>query len=139
MGMDVSGRKPSSPVGEYFQASCWSWRPIQSLILELCSDLLDQKTLDSLGYNDGAGPNGQKVCTEMATRFENWMEHHTEGYQLELGAKVVDLGNGVGRFVSSEECAANPDLVTSSPHQISDDRLKEWIEFLRHCGGFQVF
>jgi hypothetical protein len=57
MGMDVVGRKPDSPAGEYFRANIWSWRPIQALIIELCSDLLDEETIESIGYNDGGGPN----------------------------------------------------------------------------------
>jgi hypothetical protein len=29
--------------------------PIHALICKLCADLLDEQTLDLLGYNDGAG------------------------------------------------------------------------------------
>jgi hypothetical protein len=36
---------------------------------ELCSDLLDQKTLEHIGYNDGAGPVDQVTCTQTASRF----------------------------------------------------------------------
>ena len=70
MGMDVSGRKPSSEAGEYFRATVWSWHPIHALIIELCSDLLSEKMLRQLAFNDGAGPRSQKVCTAMANRFD---------------------------------------------------------------------
>jgi hypothetical protein len=43
-----------------------------------------------------------------------------------------------GRFVGEKELAENPDMETFSPYEVSDELLKEWIEFLRHCGGFQV-
>ncbi len=56
MGMDVWGRNPREPAGRYFRANIWSWRPIQALINELCSDLLDEPTLIRLGVNVGAGP-----------------------------------------------------------------------------------
>jgi hypothetical protein len=135
MGMDVYGRKPSSPEGEYFRATVWSWHPIHALIIELCSDLLKDKTLEKLAFNDGAGPKSQKVCTEMAQRFEQWMEHHAEGHSLESELRVTKEG----RFVSAEELAENPDMETMSPYEVSDEHLKEWIEFLRHCGGFQVW
>jgi hypothetical protein len=135
MGMDVVGKNPSSPAGEYFRANVWSWHPIYSLIVELCSDLLAKRTLKRMAFNDGAGPKDQKTCTEMANRFEQWMEHHTEGHGLETDLRVTKEG----RFVSEAEMAANPDMETVSPFEVKDEHLKEWIEFLRHCGGFEVW
>jgi hypothetical protein len=135
MGMDVYGRKPSSPEGKYFRATIWSWPPIHALIVDLCSDLLDEKLLRKMTFNDGAGPRGQKTCTEMARRFEQWMEHHTEGHGLESDLRVTPEG----RFVTDQELAENPDMETLSPYMVKDDHLKEWIEFLRHCGGFKVW
>src|SRR5262249_22633636 len=135
MGMDVYGRKPTSEAGKYFRANVWSWSPIHSLIVELCSDLLDEKTLRLLAFNDGAGPKGQKICTEMANRFERWMEHHTEGLRLESDLRVTKEG----RLVGEEELAKDPDLETESPFEVADEHLKKWIEFLRNCGGFRVW
>ena len=135
MGMDVYGRNPSSPVGEYFRATIWAWHPLHALISELCSDLLDPETLHQMAMNNGAGPGDQPTCTEMAQRFEQWMEHHTEGHGLESELRVTKDG----RLVSDEELAENPDLETVSPYEIGDDHLKKWITFLRHCGGFEVW
>lgn len=135
MGMDVWGRNPTSPTGEYFRANVWSWRPIHALIIELWSDLLDEEMLEHLAYNCGAGPENQKICTEMARRFEQWMEHHAEGHTLESDLRI----DKSGRFVREDELAANPDLETESPYEVADDHLKKWIEFLWHCGGFEVW
>src|ERR1700691_2024851 len=103
--MGVSGRKPRSEAGEYFRANVWSWHPIHALIVELCSDLLDEKMLRKLGFNDGAGPTDQETCTEMARRFEVWMEHHAQGHTLKSDLQVTKEG----RFVSEAEAAENPD------------------------------
>ena len=136
MGMDVNGRNPDSPAGVYFRANVWSWRPIHALIIELCSDLLDEKTIEAIGYNDGNGPSDQRTCTEMATRFELWMEHHVQGLELEIpGVRVTEDGH----FVPEEELAEHPDIETRTPYGVEDLHLKEWIEFLRHCGGFEVW
>lgn len=40
-------------------------------------DFIDEKMLVEMAYNDGSGPANQKVCDKMATRFEQWMEQHT--------------------------------------------------------------
>jgi hypothetical protein len=71
----------------------------------------------------------------MANRFERSMEHHVEGTTLDSDLRVTKEG----RFVSEEELAENPDLEAVSPYEVSDEHLKEWIEFLRHCGGFEVW
>jgi hypothetical protein len=134
MGMDVYGRQPTSEAGKYFRANVWSWRPIHLLIIELCADLLDEETLRLMAYNDGAGPTDQATCTEMANRFERWLEHHVEGHEVDLGCRVTQEGH----FVSDEELEANPGLETVSAHGVADEHLKQWVEFLRHCGGFKV-
>lgn len=135
MGMDVYGRNPTSPAGKYFWANVWMWHPIHALLVELCSDLLDQELLRRLAYNDGAGPKEQQTCTAMANRFERWLEHHAEGHRLESDLRITPEG----RFVSDNDLAANPDLETVSPYAVEDEHLKEWVEFLRHCGGFEVW
>ena len=136
MGMDVFGRgSTSSPQGKYFRANIWSWRPIHALIVELCSDLFDDETLARLGYNVGAGPDNAKVCREMATRFERWLEHHASGHEVDLGLRV----DSAGQLLTPETVAANPTLETRSAYRVDDEHLKEWVEFLRHCDGFEVW
>jgi hypothetical protein len=142
--------------GAYFRANVWAWRPIHDLMQQLCGDFLDEELLHHMGFNDGAGPEDQKICDEIATRFSQWMEHHVDGHEVDHGMHV----DGDGKFVdlrpkSSDETgwlaeaalaeaaqerfgAQGVDAVRSA-HSVDDECLKEWIEFLRHCGGFQVF
>jgi hypothetical protein len=133
MGMDVYGRKPDSEEGKYFRANIWSWRPIYSLICELCSDLLSEKTLMGMAFNDGAGPKSGKTCLKMAERFDKWLEHNASGSVIETDAIRVE--KGTGKFIRPGE---DPAVETESPYSVDDEHLKEWVEFLRHCGGFQV-
>jgi len=134
-GMDIYGRNPSSEAGKYFRANIWSWRPIHALIEQECADLLDAELLERLGYNNGAGPKDQETCTAMANRFERWLEHHVGGHALDSELQITPEG----RFVSEDERADNPELETVSPYGVEDEHLKEWVEFLRHCGGFEVW
>ena len=128
MGMDFYGRQPTAAAGEHFRANCWSWRPIQHLVEDLCGDLFTSNELEQFGYNSNAGPLSQAVCTEMANRFDRWMEHNTDGLSLDLGSYVDSDGRLVGE--------RKPGVV--SAHQTSDEHLKQWVEFLRHCGGFTI-
>lgn len=135
MGMDVWGRNPSSPAGEYFRANIWSWRPIHELCAALGSDLLDAATLARMGVNVGGGPADQETCTKLAERFDQWLEQHADGHQVDLGLRVT----ADGRFVFPGELASKPDLEIVSPYRVDDEHLKEWVAFLRHCGGFEVW
>jgi hypothetical protein len=135
MGMDVYGRSPTAPVGRYFRANIWSWRPIHALCVELGGDLLGQDMLARMAVNVGAGPADQETCHQLAERFDLWLEHHASGHQVDFELRVT----AEGRFVSAEEQAAHPELETLSPYQTDDEHLKEWVTFLRHCGGFAVW
>jgi hypothetical protein len=91
--------------------------------------------LEKLGFNDGAGPEDQQTCTEMANRLERWLKHLVSGHALDSELQVTPGG----RFVTEEQRADNPNLETVSPYQVEDEHLKQWVEFLRHCGGFEAW
>jgi len=135
MAMNIDGRKPSAPAGKQFKLEFWAWRPVHALIVQLCPDLFDKKTLEMMATGGGSGALDPKTSTEMANRFERWMEHHADGFVLESGIRTTPDG----RFLSEEELAQNPSMETVSPYQVSDEQLKKWIEFLRSCGGFEVW
>lgn len=135
MAMDIQGRNPSSPVGAQFRPEFWAWRPIHALIGELCPDLFDQKTLKGMTFGDGSGAVDQAICAEMATRFMQWMAKHPDGLVLEAGIRMTPDG----RFVTEQELADDASLETVSPYEASLEQLNKWIEFLRHCGGFEVW
>jgi hypothetical protein len=63
------------------------------------------------------------------------MEQHTEGHKLDLGLRTTKEG----KLLTEEELTENPDLETESPYEVCDDHMKAWIEFLRSCGGFEVW
>lgn len=130
MGMDVYGREPKSEAGKYFRANVWSWRPIHSLMAELCSDVLDEDLLRQMAFNDGEGPMDQATCDVIAERFNGWLEHNADGVILEDAVMRVNEG---GCFINNP----NPGEGRSA-YSARDEHLKEWVAFLRDCGGFQV-
>src|SRR5437879_5316126 len=121
MAMDIHGRRPSGPAGKIYRTEFWAWRPIHALIVQLCPDLFDKRTLDMMATGGGGGALDQKTSMEMANRFERWMEHHAEGFVLDSGIRVT----AEGRFVSEQELAQNPSLETVSPYKVSDEQLKK--------------
>ena len=134
--MDVFGRNPDSPAGEYFRASIWSWRPIHGLTIELCWDLLDEETMQGMAFNDGAGPDDGRVCVEMADRFDRWLTKHRDGHRV----YVEREGSFEGAVVAAlEQAGWEMAEHFESSFTVSHEHLRAWVDFLRHCGGFQVW
>lgn len=148
MGMDVSGRNPKNKDGEYFRANCWSWRPIHAMI-ELADQTIhvfDEKTMIAMSYNDGAGLKDQASCDKLADELERLLG---DKRRLKKACPVVTgdrIGfrvdkefavNSEGRFVSADEKVPLDDL--HSPYATDEAHVREFIAFLRGCGGFEVW
>jgi hypothetical protein len=89
-----------------------------------------------MAYNEGAGPESAEVCSEMAERIEKALPDDPQGISIEATSFRVTED---GRFVDLAEARANPHLVTRPAYRATRDALVDWVKFLRHCGGFQVF
>jgi len=133
--MEIQGRKPSASVGKKLRLEFWIWRPIQALMVQLCSDLLAERMLTEMAFGRGAGPTSQAICTEIARRLEAWQVQHPEGAGLESGIRMTEEG----RFLTEQELADNPTLKTRSPYHAAPRDLQRWIDFLKSCGGFEVW
>lgn len=131
----IRGRRPDSPAGECFDAEECLWRPIHALMSERCSDLLDEVTLEEMGDGVACLPD-QTTCNVMADRFEQWMEHYVRNCPSwdTPGVGVTETG----RVVLVGESEKTQDVDRQPACYVAFHYFKEWIEFLRHCGGFEV-
>jgi hypothetical protein len=59
MGMDVIGRNPTAPQGEYFRASIWQWPLLVKVITTLCPQ--ETSACKHWEFNDGDGLNSAQV------------------------------------------------------------------------------
>jgi hypothetical protein len=161
MGVDISGRKPKTEAGDYFSSNWWGWRPILALSESaMLSSKLDYDT-SYWGSNDGKGLRTQKQCDKLADAIELLISNSYNEYLTEDDDRIyICMGSwceaGTGQFVPSEftqslneqyeygdilygsVIAENGTMVESS-YSTSLGRLKEWITFLRNCGGFKIW
>ena len=161
MGVDISGRKPKTEAGDYFCSNWWGWRPILAISeAAMISSKLDYDT-SYWGSNDGKGLRTQKQCDKLADAIELLISNSYNEYLTEDDDRIyICMGSwceaGTGQFVPSEftqslneqyeygdilygpVVAENGTLVESS-YSTSLGRLKEWITFLRNCGGFKIW
>ena len=69
MGMDVYGRSPASPVGEYFRRNVWGWRPLATFCTECFPDETAACTYWHSNDGDGLDRDGAirlAECIEQA-------------------------------------------------------------------------
>ena len=123
--------------GVYFRANVWSWRPIHSLICKFCDEhlretgkiLIEDPVLNSMGMNEGSGPEEEWQCKELAKRFDKWMEHNVNGATSSVSLASTPEGMVVSALGGDE----------TPSYSTNDEHLKEFVRFLENCGGFEVW
>jgi len=119
MGMDVKGVKPKNEEGRWIRFSIWEWRPLALLMEDIASDLFDARNLKGIHYNDGCGLQDDDKCFILADRIEKWLEERPYLNELEYKLVVAD------------------DIRVD--YKVTVERVKQFIEFLRSCGGFEIW
>ena len=151
--------------GVYFRANCWSWRPIHMAIYAV-NDLfklgVDEDTLDGMGYNSGHGIKDQETCTKVADYLGDMMKDMKEKNINKFGFNMGSWTARDGSFLEltdEEEDILNTqyqhdELITDLPVRLGTrketkkiypsyttevEHVEEFVQFLRHCGGFEVW
>jgi hypothetical protein len=161
MGVDISGRKPKTEEGDYFASNWWGWRPIVAISeAAMINSKLDYDT-SYWGSNDGKGLRTQKQCDKLADAIELLISNNYNEYLTEDDDRIyIVMGSwceaGTGKFIGSERehilnqqyeygdilyapVVAEDGTLVESSYSTSLDRIKQWITFLRSCGGFKIW
>ncbi len=133
MGMDVYGREPKSEAGVYFRANIWSWRPIHELIEQ--ANVLPQKMVEDMSYNDGAGPNNEQALL-LAAQLDAMLEGMDDEHEFMLSSEV----DGPVAVLLAQMQNEGIELVSPRGPVYSADvsHVREFVEFCKNSGGFQV-
>ncbi|TYL76760.1 hypothetical protein [Bradyrhizobium cytisi] len=115
MGMDVYGRSPKSPEGEYFRNNLWWWRPLAQYICE--------------------------VAPEIAKNCEYWQSNQGDGLNDEdslalacVLQKQIDSGQTAAWVEHHDSAQEDPEW----SYFASVDNVQNFVVFLRECGGFAI-
>lgn len=160
MGMDVIGKAPRSEKGEYFRNNVWWWRPLW----EYCEEVYPKCQEVSGHYNDGDGleaPEAEELSKVLMIEIE---QGRTKAYEQEREAflnaipdEPCDFCDGMGIVMVKPEwpdyvegevkfrdpCNACDGKKTKRPwvtnYPFSEENVKEFAEFLKDSGGFQIY
>jgi hypothetical protein len=122
MGMDLHGKS-----GNYFRASCWSWRPIHQLVDELNDKYNLALELPYWGSNDGAGLHTQEQCNALADAIEWHIVDWPKAHRHEMPSDVM-VGPD-GHFLKPGETGG------ASAYWTDKEHIEQFVTFLRNCGG----
>lgn len=118
MGMDVYGNEPTDANGEYFRNNVWWWRPLASYIEETHPEIAAH--CESWHTNDGDGLNAE----------------HSKSLAEKLRQDIIS-----GRVSNYKKAKYSHEFHSDKVetwYQFSEENVKEFADFLEHCGGFQI-
>jgi len=146
--------------GYYFRSSWWGWRPIHELCYTVSKKYKLRINTTGWGENSGYGLRSPKKCEELANAFEEHINTHlTEEFKDDDDRVYLCMGSwctGEGKFLSQEVetkldeqypfgtilfngVVLEDGTVAYPSHGSSLKHIKNWINFLRECGGFQIY
>ena len=152
MGMDVFGRKPTSPEGEYFRRNVWGWNPLAQLCERAAPDIAME--CEHWHSNDGDGLDASDAAT-LAERLQLLIaDGSVAAYIKRRDAALAQLpdetcgccdGTGMRRDATGNDrakcrqCGGKGKQENFARHyHLDEDDVKEWLVFLRACGGFEI-
>ena len=150
--------------GIYFRASIWSWRPMHLAIIQANESLklgIDDDTIEGLAHNSGAGLKTQEECDGLAEGLEMLVDGMGEDGVTEFGFAFGYWNYRDGSIIVSKEDTETLNkeypygsIITEMPlklatsnetkdvwpaHVTQVEHLRQFIEFLRNCGGFEIW
>ena len=146
--------------GYYFRSNWWSWRPIVMLCKNAAEQFDLQFDFDSWMGNDGMGLDNWQECNSMADALEKAITEETSTWFVVEEEDLIycnmnSWSKSGGGFVDDETTeklnAAYPYGTIMFTSVVTDDgvfhpshgtplwMIKEFIKFLRNCGGFSIW
>lgn len=157
MGMDVYGKEAISEKGTYFRANVWYWHPLWEFCCTLRPSLEDEVPYGH--SNDGDGLDGENaiqlselLTDSLSSGFA--LRYITERQEIldKLPLEECQFCEGTG--IRTDEVGVSlemPEKKTcngcqgkgqkksfETNYHIDAETIKEFAEFLKDCGGFEI-
>jgi len=156
VGFDVFGKNPKNETGKYFRNNVWWWHPLWEYCCQVAPDIAGKVTHGH--SNDGDGLDDEDDALALARRLREELESgRTKEYERQYAAALEALpdepcricGGTGGRQpppqvgpgdVPCNGCSGTGKVrpfVTNCP--FSKENVREFVEFLENCGGFEIW
>ena len=165
MGFDIHGIKPKTEEGSYFRNNCWWWRPLANFMIENCDWLTQEQQArlhDNSGFEfshheagtiadtlqkkvqDGSATEREEVNKREMAVAEEWNKGiNAQQSELEKEVKKETGNKNIVPYDYPEPFHKRWDdlqkqIDNKAHYPFAERNIKEFIVFLRECGGFQV-
>ncbi len=155
MGFDVFGKNPKNEKGEYFRNNVWWWHPLWEYCCFVAPDVAGKV---AYGHsNDGDGLDEEDALA-LARRLREELEsgrtkEYEERYMAALKAlpdEPCPICGGTGRRLPPPQvgpgdvpcngCNGTGRVRPFATHYpFSEENVREFVEFLENCGGFEIW
>ena len=135
MGMDVYGRNPTAPQGEYFRASIWRWPLLVQVITKLCPK--ETSACKHWDANDGDG-----LSSRQAIALADALERKLQAGEVALAlCDATIVNNAELPVVADIEAWARSQGLKLLHHKaaIDENFVAEFAGFVRASGGFSIW
>lgn len=141
MGYDIFGNKPTAPEGEYYRRNIWRWPPFVAMCRRLAPR--ESKRCKDWEFNVGRGLNAVDAL-RLANRLDELLADGTIAAYIEdcgepavtaLQAEALRLVKGLTKAHGSA-AVSTPGLAAPA---VTEKDVREFIAFLKTCGGFRIF
>lgn len=130
MGYDLYGNKNNS----YFRASIWAWPSIMEFVER--SNVLPPHVLEGMYYND-AQPVSDEQALALADSIESMLEDVEDDMEY-ISWTENPMGGMIMQLVGALQ-ASGARVEPSAPmHSTNAAHVREFVEFCRQSGGFEV-
>jgi hypothetical protein len=134
MGMDVYGRNPSAPEGEYFRASIWEWPVLVKIITTLCPR--ETSGCQHWHTNDGDGLNSAQALA-LADAIGRKLRSGEVTATLREIATPCHAGSPI--VAAIEEWFGAAQLLALCDEGVDENYVAKFASFLRASGGFEIW
>lgn len=156
--MDVYALAPVSEDRSRFGSSCWAWRPIH-LISELSISVF-RLPLSTKGWeeNSGFGLSNQSDCDMLADAIDGFLVLNKNNAFEDSDRIYVCCGSWIDQFnvfipinerhglnkeypvgtVLYSGVVSDEGRLVYPAYSVSISRIREFVSFLRGCGGFEI-
>lgn len=158
MGMDVYGKNPVSEAGEYFRRNVWGWHPLWEYVENMHPYIASKVEYGHSNDGDGLGADEasllgeqllQDVATGRAAAYVGQRDAELAAMPMEpcewcdsTGVRSDEVGVRLG-MVERQTCNGCGGKGEREPYARSYflrvEDLVEFADFLRECGGFEIY
>ena len=133
MGMDVYGRNPSAPEGEYFRASIDEWPVLAKIVTTLCPQ--ETSPCKYWHTNDGDGLNDAQ-----ALALANALDRKVRSGEVAAALRDPAIANQLEpATVRAIAAFFGAQAVPVSDEDVDESYVAQFVAFVRASGGFNIW